>query len=143
MRIEGPKRARPATPAPKTAAKGGGDGFASALAQSDGAVRARAPATATPLAAVDAIMRLQAVEDATQGRSRGLVAAGAMLDALEDIRRGLLAGAIPAAKLRALVDALDAQRPPSLDPRLGQLLDDIDLRARVELAKLGLRVAGN
>lgn len=141
MRIDGPKSTERAQPR-KTSATGKGDGkaFASALGQGEAAAAPRGAAGAGPLAAVDAIMALQAVGDASQGRSKGLAQAGAVLDALEEIRRGLLLGIIPAGKLQALGRVVAEQRAANLDPALEQLLDDIDLRARVELAKLGLRM---
>ena len=138
MRIEGPKNAQ-GTSVRKAGggSKGDGAAFASAL---DGGGSARPAATAGvgPLAAVDAIMSLQAVDDATEGRSKGLAQANDLLDLLENVRRGLLAGTIPAGRLNALLQTLAQKRTVGLDPKLTQLLDDIELRARVELAKLGL-----
>ena len=50
---------------------------------------------------------------------------------------GLLAGRIPTHLLNELVLALRERRPEFTDPRLGEILDEIELRASVELAKLG------
>lgn len=142
MRIDGPKSTERTQPRKASAAGKGGDGkaFASALDPGDAAAPSRGAPGAGPLTAIEAIMSLQAVGDATEGRSKGLAQAGAVLDALEEIRRALLLGAIPAGKLQALGRVVAEQRAANVDPRLGQLLDDIDLRARVELAKLGLRM---
>ncbi|MEX0815276.1 MAG: flagellar assembly protein FliX [Dongiaceae bacterium] len=52
------------------------------------------------------------------------------------MRHGLLAGAIPLAGLEDLARVLRAHRGDVDDPRLADLLDHIDLRAAVELAKL-------
>ncbi|GAB4141584.1 MAG: hypothetical protein Tsb0016_09300 [Sphingomonadales bacterium] len=138
MRIEGPKNTQNTSLRKAGAAnKGDGAAFASAL-DAGGAARPAATAGAGPLAAVDAIMSLQAVDDSTQGRSKGLAQANDLLDLLENVRRGLLAGTIPANKLNALLKTLAQKRAVAIDPKLTQLLDDIELRARVELAKLGL-----
>jgi hypothetical protein len=59
-----------------------------------------------------------------------------MLDRLEDIRHGLLMGAIPRDRLQELAAAVRRQREAIDDPRLVEILDEIELRARVELAKL-------
>jgi len=53
------------------------------------------------------------------------------------VRLGLLAGTIPTDRLGTLLSAVKAQRDQTDDPRLEQILDEIELRAAVELAKLG------
>lgn len=98
---------------------------------------------AAPLAPVDALLSLQEVPDATDGRSKGLARANEMLDLLEEIRKGILLGAIDGPKLRVLADLARNQRlnnDESLksDPRLREILSEIELRSEVELAKLGL-----
>lgn len=98
---------------------------------------------AAPLAPVDALLSLQEVPDAMDGRSKGLARAAEMLDMLEEVRRGILLGAIPAPKLRTLADLARKQRQagdPDIeaDPRLKEILSEIELRSEVELAKLGL-----
>ena len=60
-----------------------------------------------------------------------------MLDHLDDIRLGLLMGAIPISKLTSLVQVVKDQRDQVDDPRLASVLDEIEVRAAVELAKLG------
>ncbi|MFN9541577.1 MAG: flagellar assembly protein FliX, partial [Alphaproteobacteria bacterium] len=59
-----------------------------------------------------------------------------MLDMLDEIRRGLLEGAVSASTLKRLAGLANTKREDFVDPGLSQVLDDIDLRARVELAKL-------
>ena len=59
-----------------------------------------------------------------------------MIDGLDEIRQGLLVGAIPKSKLAALVEVVREERDQADDPRLSALLDEIELRAAVELAKL-------
>lgn len=60
-----------------------------------------------------------------------------MLDLLDEIRAGMLDGAVSEGTLRRLVVLVDAKREDFVDPGLSQVMDEIDLRARVELAKLG------
>lgn len=85
---------------------------------------------------VDALLAIQEVGDATHGRSAGLRRAERMLDSLEDIRVGLLDGAIPRERLSDLVETVRTRRNATEDPRLNAILDEIELRASVELAKL-------
>ncbi len=99
---------------------------------------ASGPAAAAPLTPVDALLSLQEVPDAASGRSKGLKRAEQMLDLLEEVRKGILLGAIPAPNLRTLADMARNQRGKTDDRHLDAILDDIELRAEVELAKLGL-----
>lgn len=59
-----------------------------------------------------------------------------LLDHLDRLRLRLIEGRIPQADLVALTRDLRARRDADLDPALVAILDDITLRAEVELAKL-------
>jgi hypothetical protein len=89
-----------------------------------------------PIAAVETILTLQSFDDSTDGRSRGLAQGENLLDMLDEVRDGLLAGAIPRATLSRLATAVSRRQEGFVDPKLQAVLDEIDLRARVELAKL-------
>jgi Class II flagellar assembly regulator len=89
-----------------------------------------------PIAAVETILTLQGFDDSTDGRSKGLTHGQDLLDMLDQVRDGLLAGAIPRATLNRLATAVSRRQESFVDPKLQQVLDEIDLRARVELAKL-------
>lgn len=137
MKITGPGRlgSVPARPGRVSRGKGSG-GFASAMGgEPEGAAPVRAHA---PMGAVDGILAVQEVPDALKGRSRGLARGYNLLDRLDDIRLGLLMGAIPRAGLLDLRRQLRARRSALHDPRLAAILDEIDLRAAVELAKLDI-----
>ena len=89
-----------------------------------------------PIAAVETILTLQGFDDSTDSRSRGLTHGENLLDMLDQVRDGLLAGAIPRTTLSRLATAVSRRQEGFVDPRLQAVLDEIDLRARVELAKL-------
>jgi hypothetical protein len=89
-----------------------------------------------PIAALDSILALQGLEDSTDGRSRGLKHGEQLLDMLDQVRDGLLAGGIPRATLNRLANAVSRRHEQFADPRLQTVLDEIELRAHVELAKL-------
>ena len=59
-----------------------------------------------------------------------------MLDVLDDVRDGLLSGSISRATLQRLLTLVNVQREDFIDPDLSAVIDEIELRARVELAKL-------
>lgn len=116
------------------------DAFADDLraATSDGAEPAAGMVSGGGVAGIDAVLALQAADDATQGRSRGLLMARGdrLLDRLEDLQVALLSGSIAKDKVVELAQTLREQRPQSDDRELNSLLDEIELRAEVELAKL-------
>lgn len=89
-----------------------------------------------PIAAVETILTLQGFDDAGDGQPKGFAHGQNLLDMLDQVRDGLLAGAIPRATLGRLAAAVAKKQEGFVDPKLQNVLDEIDLRARVELAKL-------
>lgn len=86
---------------------------------------------------VDAILAVQEVDDPTQGRARrqGIQYGGDLLDQLELLRRDLLLGAVQKEQLGSLAQKMRAQRRLTDDPKLNQIIDEIELRVEVEIAK--------
>jgi hypothetical protein len=60
-----------------------------------------------------------------------------LLERLEELRQGLLTGHLSADKLDALVSLVGNERALTSDPGLAETLNEIELLAKVELAKLG------
>ncbi|MXN63715.1 flagellar assembly regulator FliX [Stappia sp. GBMRC 2046] len=102
-------------------------------AQAAPAPSAGGGATVTSLSAV---LALQSVEDATSGRKRALRHGNDLLDALENLKVELLGGKVAADRLERLMAMLKSRRPGD-DADVEAVVDEIELRARVELAKLG------
>lgn len=100
--------------------------------------RVSQPAQTGPVSALDGLLAVQQVPDSTEKRKRSVRQGNDILDRLEQIRIGLLTGRISGSQLAQLVNTLQREREATEDPKLSSLLDEIDLRARVELAKLGL-----
>lgn len=137
MKIDSSGRVRPSS----TKAKGktnkaaGGGGFANHLS---GSGESASPVTsAAPTQSVDAMLAIQTVGDATSGaaNARAREWGNDTLDQLEQIRTDLLFGAIPKERLIKLGQMVSERRQHAEDPRLNELLDDIELRVRVEIAK--------
>ncbi len=91
---------------------------------------------AGPIASVDAVLALQSVGDFRESRRRAVVRGHDLLDTLDKLKIDLIDGAVPRARLTRLMDVLKTRRDASGDPKLELLLDEIELRAEVELAKL-------
>lgn len=94
---------------------------------------------AASVGTVDSLLSLQEVGDATTGRSKGLQRASDLLDRLDEIRYGLLMGGLSRESLQDLACSVRQQRAMVSDPALGEILDQIEVRAAVELAKYGLK----
>jgi hypothetical protein len=82
-----------------------------------------------------AVLVAQAADDGAGERPRALTRGRTLLDELDLIRIGLLDGALPAATIRRLSGLLEADRGSVADAGLSAVLDEIELRAAVELAK--------
>ncbi len=123
--------------------KSASGGFAEKLAETfDATEDAHAVETSSAVTGIDALLATQAVGDALeQEHRRRLIKYGEdLLDKLEEIRHGLLLGAIPKDRLIALAQMVRTRRESIADPRLAAILDEIELRAEVELAKLSPRI---
>ncbi|MGB1547585.1 MAG: flagellar assembly protein FliX [Alphaproteobacteria bacterium] len=92
-------------------------------------------AAATTPSAVDGLFALQEVRDATDEASLAKSFAEKLLNQLDELRHALLVGSIPPSQLRRLQDLVRAERIQVSDPRLATVLDEVELRAAVELAK--------
>lgn len=94
----------------------------------------------SPVSTVNVILSLQEVDDPLTGRAQARRRGEELLDRLDELRDGLLAGRLSHASIAALAESVRARRIGSADPKLQEVLDEIELRAAVELAKLDSRV---
>ena len=125
------------TTAPKRQARkadsAAGD-FAKVLA---GESEAASPGAAPAVPPSDALLALQEVPDAVARNARARRHGEDLLDHLDELRLSLLTGRLSPGRIEALARAVAVQRDQVSDPRLAQILEEIELRAAVELAKLG------
>mgnify|MGYP003136933042 FL=1 len=91
------------------------------------------------MSAIGSLLSLQEVDDPLTGKRRARERGRRLLDALDDVRVGLLTGTLPKAVLGELARLVGEARDSIDDPELAGVLDDIDLRAQVELAKLQMQ----
>ncbi|VAW11396.1 hypothetical protein MNBD_ALPHA09-703 [hydrothermal vent metagenome] len=117
----------PASGASSKAASGGGAGVGPAT----GVV------ASLSIASVDAVMALQSVDDPAGRKARAVERGTRILDDLDELKIALLEGRISTGQLNRIIGLIAARREHSGDDRLDDVLDGIDLRAQVELAKLG------
>ena len=91
---------------------------------------------AHPVASLEALIALQEVGGPLERRRRAVRRAGGILDALDGLKLELLEGALTAGAIESLSRAVREQRSATEDPRLEALLDEVEIRAAVELAKI-------
>lgn len=133
-KIDGPGSIRPTQPLRRAGKAGsaGGTAFAKHL---DETSEAGATHGVTGSGSIGGILGVQEVEDALHHASKGKMRAQDILDRLEDLRMELLTGTISRDRLLQLTHIVSTRRDEITDPRLAEILDEIDLRAQVELAK--------
>lgn len=90
----------------------------------------------TGVMAMDALLALQDVGGPLERKKRAVRRASRLLDVLEETKLALLDGNVSGADLDRLQRALRDARDQTDDPRLEAVLDEIELRAAVEMAKL-------
>ena len=116
-----------------------GDGFTAALSDSDEGVAAGTGVTGqAPVGSLDAILAAQAADDPLSGQRRAEARGEEILDRLDVLRTDILLGRVPQARLEELSVLAKSGRDSVEDPRLEAVLDEIDLRVQVELAKLSV-----
>ena len=137
MKIEGPSKSQSVSKSKKAeSAKEADAAFGEFIAS---APKQSAPAAATSsIAAVDALLAVQAVEDPTAraARKRMQVRADKLLGELDRLKNALLTGTMTIGHCIDLADVVASHREKISDPGLTGILDEIDLRAQVEIAKM-------
>ena len=96
-----------------------------------------ATSAAGSVAGVSALMALQGVEDATERRRRAIRRGSGLLDRLDALKLALLSDQPVGAVLDSLSRATREEAGQVEHPGLKAVLDQIELRAAVELAKAG------
>lgn len=121
----------------KNIRKTGSENFADYLSTGGVSKQDQIQATAA-MTSADAIFAAQMVQDEEERQIRQkLVKKGNMLlKNLEEIREGLLVGEIPKEKLIEISRFVKEKDIQSSDPKLQEIMQEIELRVEVELAKL-------
>ncbi|MEJ8475412.1 flagellar assembly protein FliX [Roseibium algae] len=111
-----------------------GDAFAPDMGEES------APMAATTnsggIQSMDALLSLQEVDEEPERRRKATRHGHTLLDGLEAIQADLLGGAVSADRLEALAHQVSTQ-VESGDPEVDSILREVELRVKVELAKVG------
>jgi hypothetical protein len=145
MRISGPNAntAVSSGSAPRRAAAG-----TFTLSEGETPRAAGAPAALRTVGGIDALIALQGLEDPTERRKQAVKRGRIALDALDELKLGLLDGTLSPAtlgKLKSVAGALQGGSGGSGGPGgsgdagLDAVLGEIGLRVEVEIAKMAAR----
>jgi hypothetical protein len=136
MRVNGTNGTTVASASATAKRAGGAGGFT--LSESN------APQTASPAIAlrtvsgIDALIALQGIEDPLERRRRAVKHGRRALDALDELKLALLSGTLESSALLRLKAVAADLKDGSGDEKLDQVLNEIELRVAVELAKAGV-----
>lgn len=112
----------------------GGFGLSGASGIGGAAAPARA-ASVGGVSSLDALLALQDVEGPLERRRRAVGRAGRILDVLDEVKLALLDDAVSEGSLTRLMTTVRQERAKTHDDSLEGVLDEIETRAAVELAK--------
>lgn len=114
---------------------GGASGARFTLETGATTVRAEAQAPISIMGGLEALIAIKAEDNTRERRRRSAKRGQAMLDVLDELKLALLSGRLPPDLQNRLAISL-REAGDSGDPRLDGIIDSIELRAEVELAKL-------
>jgi Class II flagellar assembly regulator len=135
MRINGPNGTAAAASAP--AARRSASGTFS-LNGDEAARAATSTSSLRSVGGIDALIALQGVDDPTERRRHAVKRGRVALDALDELKVGLLGGDLSSATLQKLKAVAGHLKDGSGDAALDGVLAEIELRVEVEIAKMAI-----
>lgn len=137
MKIEGPRKSQETSGTKKKDKTAAPDGSFGDLL-TGGAKEAPGASSSRSIAQVDALLTVQQTDDPAQRAAKGRmkIRANTLLDGLERIKTRLLTGQMTVGDVIDIADVVASHREKITDPALSAILDEIDLRAQIELAKM-------
>lgn len=141
MKVQGPgKTGAPSKTGKKSNVSSSDESFGSFMT---GESASAAPAAMTKnIASLDALLSIQSVEDPTAraAKKRMRQRGHDILGELDKIRLAMLAGTVTVGHMIDVADVVASHREKITDPALTAIMDEIDLRAQVELAKMRVAI---
>ncbi|MDB5468517.1 MAG: flagellar assembly protein FliX [Caulobacter sp.] len=120
-----------------TRAPAGGSSFNLPAANAAGSAGPTARAGGvTGVASLDALLALQEMGGPLERRRKAVGRAGRILDVLDELKMAVIDGEVSSSHLDHLMRVVRDQRENTEDAGLEGVLDEIEMRAAVELAKL-------
>lgn len=136
MKVTGPNGVGQASGSRQGARPTGGGFRLPSAAETGGPTQPAAVAPSAGVMGMEALLALQEVGDPLARKRRAVSRAGRILDELERLKIALLDGSVSGNDLHRLQRAVREARDRTDDPRLEDVLEEVEMRAAVELAKL-------
>ena len=142
MKIEGPSKSQGAGGSKKSGKVGTDGSFEDFIASAPKGTGSAAPTHS--IARVDALLSVQAAESPTEraAKKRMVQRGDDILKELDKLRHALLTGGLTIGQVVDIADVVASQRERVTDPRLTAILDEVDLRAQIEMAKIQMAMGG-
>lgn len=137
MKIQGPSKTGSSSKSGKSGSVSKGDSTFSAMVA--GAAQGTSNVASThSIAKVDALLAVQGAESVTEraAKRRMHERGNKIIDQLDDLRMGVLSGTLTIGQVIDIADVVASHREKITDPELSSILDEIDLRAQIEIAKM-------
>lgn len=144
MKVQGPGQAQGATNTKKSGKTADGEShFGDFMAS--GTASGESVKTTQSIGTVDSLLALQGADDpaAKSSRKRMKQRAGVILGELEKLRVAMLTGGVTVGHMIDIADVIASHREKITDPGLTDIMDEIDLRAQVEMAKMRMALDNN
>lgn len=139
MKVQGPSGTQKSSESKKSSKSSSASGakFGSFMDAGD-AGEVRTTTATNSINSVDSLLAIQASEDPTAraAKSRMRDRAHSILDKLENLKMSMLVGNVTVGELLGIADVVAAHREKIDDPHLIAILDEVDLRAQIEIAKM-------
>lgn len=137
MKVQGPGKSQATSKTKKTKKSSEAEGSFGEFVSRESSEAAPAKQTQS-IAQVDALLAIQGAEDPTEraARQRMRHRSGVILGELDKLRMAMLGGNLTVGHMIDIADVVASHREKVTDPGLTAIMDEIDLRAQVELAKM-------
>lgn len=121
----------------KRKARSGASDSRFTLDNTESAASAPQASATSSIAPLNALLAIQEVGNAQEQKEKAIDHGQELLSLLDEIKISLLSGRISQTRIRYLAQAVERRPVFQDDTDLKDLLDQIELRAKVELAKMG------
>ena len=138
MKVEGPNRTATTDKTKRKPGVQGSDGAFSDMMETGETSESASASMTQSIASLDSLLALQGADDPAEraARNRMRARAGNVLKELDRIKMGLLLGNLTVGDVIDIADVVASHREKIMDPALTAILDEVDLRAQIELAKM-------
>lgn len=138
MKVRGPRGPQGPGKTSKKSTSSSADAAAFGSMISSGPEEAGVTSSAHSIAHLDVLLAVQGAEDPLQGKikQRMRKRADSILDLLDEVRGKMLGGNLTIGDMIDVADVVASHREKIEDPALTDVMDEVDLRAQVELAKM-------